>query len=72
MSGKRFLAAVGGLTKPVPRVFVRETIENVRIGPVLSGAKSDDPLPSVVIFNVTGQSERSVKGFIVKQERELA
>ena len=46
----------------MPETLIREFKENGVIGEVLGDAKSDGLLPSVAIFNMTGQTERSVKG----------
>ena len=45
----------------MPETVVREFREIGVIGEVLGGSKSDGPLPSVAIINVTGQAERSVR-----------
>ena len=56
----------------MPEALGREFRENGVIGEVLGDSKSDAPLRSVAIFNVTGQTERSVTGATLsRRERWL-
>jgi hypothetical protein len=56
----------------VPETLVREFKENGVIAEVLGDSKGDGHLHSVAIFNVTGQTERSVRdATLTRRERWL-